>query len=226
MLRQIQRDFDAAIAARTIVARHGVDLRLWNPGDRGGGEHQEEGPIRVVAVGRLHPSKGHQDLLRATALLVASGCSLRVEIAGGGPYAAELEALIASLGLTGVASLLGPMSEEAIRDLLGTGDIFVVASHAEALGVVYMEAMALGLPVVGTTTDGALEVVEHGVCGLLVPPGNVEALAAAIEELAENPKRRRAFGLCGRQRAEALFDSRIGAGIVSREIAAILSAET
>jgi glycosyltransferase involved in cell wall biosynthesis len=118
------------------------------------------------------------------------------------------------------------MSEEAIRDLLGTGDIFVVASHAEALGVVHMEAMALGLPVVGTTTDGALEVVEHGVCGLLVPPGNVEALAAAIEELAENPKRRRAFGLCGRQRAEALFDSRIGAGIVSREIAAILSAET
>ncbi len=77
MLRQIQRDFDAAIAARTIVARHGVDLRLWNPGDRVGGEHQEEGPIRVVAVGRLHPSKGHQDLLRATALLVASGCSLR-----------------------------------------------------------------------------------------------------------------------------------------------------
>lgn len=226
MLRQIQRDFDAAIAARTIVARHGVDLRLWNPGDRGGGEHQEEGPIRVVAVGRLHPSKGHQDLLRATALLVARGCSLRVEIAGGGPYAAELEALIASLRLTGVASLLGPMSEEAIRDLLGSGDIFVVASHAEALGVVYMEAMALGLPVVGTTTDGALEVVEQGVCGLLVPPGNVEALAAAIEALAGDPERRRAFGLRGRQRAEAFFDSRIGAGIVSREITAILSAVT
>ena len=268
MLRQIQREFAPAIAARTRVARHGVDPRLWNPGDRGseresertggglsdpfaergggngnlagvdvikrggndmercGDENQGDGPLRVVTVGRLHPSKGHQDLLRATAMLVARGRALRVEIAGGGPYAAELEGLIASLGLTGIARLLGPLSEEAVRDLLRTGDLFVVASHAEALGVVYMEAMALGLPVVGTTTDGALEVVEQGSSGLLVPPGDVAALAAAIEALAGDPERRRACGLRGRQRAEALFDSRIGAGIVSREIAAILSAET
>ncbi len=271
MLRQIQREFAPAIAARTRVARHGVDPHLWNPGERGteweiekagekggdpdtkhggsmgdqggvdkikrggneiercGDENQGEkgeSPLRVVTVGRLHPSKGHQDLLHATAMLVARGCSLRVEIAGGGPYSAELEALIASLGLTGIAKLLGPLSEEAVRDLLRTGDLFVVASHAEALGVVYMEAMALGLPVVGTTTDGALEVVEQGGSGLLVAPGDVAALAAAIEELADDPERRRAFGARGRERAEALFDSRIGAGIVSREIAAILSTET
>ena len=86
--------------------------------------------------------------------------------------------------------------------------------------------MALGLPVVGTTTDGALEVVEQGGSGILVPPGDVAALAAAIEELAGGPERRRAFGARGRKRAEALFDSRIGASIVSREITAILSRVT
>jgi glycosyltransferase involved in cell wall biosynthesis/GR25 family glycosyltransferase involved in LPS biosynthesis len=145
------------------------------------------GPASILAVGRLLPYKGYPMLLEAAALLRDQGVDLRVDIAGGGDQLAELEALRARLGLEDVVTFLGQRSPAEINALWQAADIGAMPSVTEGLPLALVEAMAQGRPMVATRAGGIPEVLRHEENGLLVDVGDVEALAADIRRLIEDP---------------------------------------
>jgi glycosyltransferase involved in cell wall biosynthesis len=107
------------------------------------------------------------------------------------------------LGLQDDVRFLGRLAEP--RELLWASDLFVMPSINEGLGVAALEAMACGLPIVGSAVGGLREVVEHDVNGILVPAGDSEQLASAITVLISSPERRAAMGAAGRARVVERF---------------------
>ncbi|HWW74534.1 MAG TPA: glycosyltransferase family 4 protein, partial [Pyrinomonadaceae bacterium] len=123
-----------------------------------------------------------------------------------GSYRARLECLIAELKLEGRAHLLGQIDEDEVPALLASLDLFVSASRTESFGMAMVEALACGVPVVATATEGAREIVEDGVTGSLVPVGDVNKLASAVAALLEDEGRRRRLGEGAREVAAERFD--------------------
>ena len=136
----------------------------------------------VVCVGRLSAQKGHLLLLEAFESLVGSGVPGRLVLVGDGELREEIETHIESAGLQARVHITGWQSEAEVRDHLLRARALVLASFAEGLPVVIMEAMALKRPVIATRIAGIPELVRHGEDGWLVTPGNVPGLAAALRE--------------------------------------------
>jgi glycosyltransferase involved in cell wall biosynthesis len=172
--------------------------------DQGASAH----PLRVINVGRLVPLKGQAVLIDAVAELVARGLAVELEIIGDGPDRERLEQIAQAHGLNGAVRFIGPIGQDEIRDRYAWADVLCVPSFAEGLPVVLMEAMAMEKPVVATQIMGIPELVENGTNGLLVPPGRVDALAAALGQLAEgtSSEQRLAMGRAGRAKVTAEFD--------------------
>ena len=150
--------------------------------------------LRIFSCGRLNLVKGHQDHMAAVRQMLDAGQDIQLEIAGedddgGNGYRQVLEARIAELGLENNVRLLGAIDADAVRDKLLAAHMFVLASWAEPLGVVYMEAMSCGLPTIGTAAGGVPELISDGVDGILVPPQDPQALAQAITAIAADPAR-------------------------------------
>lgn len=156
------------------------------------------GPL-FLTVARLDAQKGHDVLLRAAALVPG----VQFALAGEGPERSSLEEFTAELGLGDRVRFLGSRTD--VPALLATADAFVLSSHVEGSPLAILEAMAAGKPVIATAIGGTDEVVEHGQTGLLVPQGDVEALAAAMRELAEDSALRMRLGAMARVRAEQQF---------------------
>lgn len=189
-----------------VVIPCGVD-----PGEFDWSRHREPDIFTIVAVGRLVPKKGFDDLVRATALLVETGLPVRCRVLGDGPERGTLTDLTDSLGLAGVVELAGAVSPAEVRDALEEATVFclpcVVASDGDrdSQPVVVKEAMAMGLPVVGTTAVGMPEMVDDQV-GRLVPPRDPPALSQALAELARmSPEERRSLGSAARRRVQERF---------------------
>jgi L-malate glycosyltransferase len=155
----------------------------------------------VAAVGSLIPRKGHDVLLRALALLRPG--SARLAIAGDGPERPALERLAAELGVAGQVAFLGYCADPG--PLYRAADIVALASRGEALPLVLLEAGCLARPVVATAVGGVAEAVADGVTGLLVPPDDPPALAAALARLVGEPATRARMGAAGRERVLARF---------------------
>jgi glycosyltransferase involved in cell wall biosynthesis len=204
LLDQIHREFPDLAAGQALLGRIGVDTRKWLPG-----RHDDDS--RIVTVGRMHPSKGHDILLRAVKEVTRARPDVTLCMIGDGPQRAELEALADKLGLRNRVIFTGSASEDQIIEELRRADIFALASHAEPLGVVFMEAMSMAVATIGTAAGGVNEIITDGSDGLLVPPGDVAAMASAIRTLLDNTSRRRALGAAGRNTIVRNFDSRIGA---------------
>ncbi|MET4103146.1 colanic acid/amylovoran biosynthesis glycosyltransferase [Roseovarius sp. MBR-78] len=173
-------------------------------------------PVRLFSCARLNVVKGHQDLLAALRLLRDAGIDAELDIAGeddagGSGYRAELEARIAALGLGEHARLLGAVDGDEVRHRLMAADVFVLASWHEPLGVAYMEAMAAGVPVVGTAAGGVEELITDGETGLLVPPKDPARLAAALRRLAGDPALCLRLSAVGRAHVVAGYDCARGA---------------
>lgn len=173
-------------------------------------------PLRLFSCGRLHRVKGHQDLLTSLRLLLDRGIDVQLDIAGeddagGSGYRAELQAHLDALDLSAHARLLGAVSGAEVRRHLLAADVFVLASWHEPLGVAYMEAMACGVPTIGTDAGGVHELIDHGESGLLVPPQSPEVLAEAIAMLADDPALCARFSKAGRARVVQDFRSSQGA---------------
>ncbi|MEJ5246812.1 MAG: glycosyltransferase [Caldilinea sp.] len=161
--------------------------------------------LLVLFVGRLRHYKGVDVLIDAAARLSASAHFL---IVGVGPLAAALQHQAQRNGVADRVHFLGELSDEAVTALYHAADVFALPStnRAETFGIVQLEAMACGLPVICTELGtGTSYVNQHGVTGLVVPPQNPEALAAALRQLLEHPEQRRAFGAAGRRRVEQAF---------------------
>lgn len=206
-------------ACKVDVAAMGVDLAVF----------QRRVPYlaarsaqvcRVASCGRLHRGKGHQDLIRAVAMLRVAGMPVELTVLGEGPARDELERLVAELGLAGHVRLRGAVSEQVVRDVLENTCVFALGSHDEAIGVATMEAMAMELPVVVTDVGGVRELVRDGIDGLLVPPQNPGAMAAALRRLIDNGEWGRRLGQSGSRRVKDLFGSYVSAKALARRLGA------
>ena len=156
---------------------------------------------RLLCVGRLIPIKGHDVLLRAVARARRVVRELTLDIAGSGPLEAELRSQAAELGLDGAVRFLGQVSSVPYTE----SAVVVVPSLGEGFGMVALEAMERGRPVLASDVGGLPEIVADGETGLVVPAGDADALAWAIAELAANLPRSAALGAAGRARALADF---------------------
>lgn len=158
------------------------------------------GCFNVLCVARLDQSerdKGVEHLLRAVAQLDLS-LDCRLTLIGDGNYRAELEALASELGLKRRVRFLGSIGDESLWDNYRQATLFALPSAKEGFGLVYLEAMAFSLPVIAASARGAVDVVEHGKAGLLVPFADVDALRSAIDYLIRNPDARQEMGQYGR----------------------------
>jgi glycosyltransferase involved in cell wall biosynthesis len=159
----------------------------------------EDSVPRLLCVGRLIPIKGHIVLLRAFAAARAQVPGLKLDIAGRGPLEPALRALVKELGVAEAVRFLGHVSP--IQGAIEGSAIVVVPSMGEGFGMVALEAMERARPVIAAEIGGLGELVEHGVTGLLVPPGESEPFADAIVQLAGDLQRAAQMGEEGRKRA-------------------------
>lgn len=164
----------------------------------------------IVFVGRLVEVKGVDDLLAAVDRLGATHAGVRVRIVGDGPRMAELRAAVERTGAP--VELLGRLSSRQVAQELGRAAVFcapsrtTAAGQEEAFGIVYLEAGLHGLPVVAYRHGGVPEAVADGETGLLAPEGDVDALAANLRALLDDPARAAAMGRAGRERVLREFD--------------------
>ncbi len=156
------------------------------------------------AVGGLRAQKAYDVLFRAAVLLKQTHPDLRVLIAGEGPEKQKLEALILELGLGDTVTLLGRRLD--VPDLLAALDVAVCSSDYEGSPLSVMEYMEAGLPIVATRVGGVPDLIDDGVHGLLVDPGDPAQLARAVVDLLADPPRAAAMGARARERRRAEFD--------------------
>lgn len=159
------------------------------------------GAFVIGTVGRLTAIKGHRYLLEAAAKLIREIPELVCVVVGEGEMHRKLEEQTAALGMGG--RVIFPGWRENVGTYMSALDIFVMPSLNEGMGRVVVEAMASGRPVVASNVGGLKNLVNQGENGILVPPGDAEALAAAIRMLYRHPERRRAMGVEGRKMAPA-----------------------
>jgi glycosyltransferase involved in cell wall biosynthesis len=209
--RRLIRDECGRDAARKVTVVHcGADTALFHPR-----AHREvTGALAVVCLASFEEVKGHRYLLDACRLLLDCGVDLDCRLVGDGPLRRELETRIAELDLGAHVHLEGPRPRPEVVEILARADVAVCPSvftskgDREGIPVALMEAMASGLAVVASDISGIPELVEDGVTGMLVPPGDSGALADAIAQLEDDPALRARLGEAARARVERDFDLR------------------
>lgn len=209
ILRELQAE--GIPAEKLLLIHNGIDSQVFIESmiERRDARTQlrlSQSALVLTSVANLYPYKGHADLLEALHLLkdrlpaewtlLVAGC----DIDGG---ADRLRSLTEKLTLTRHVQYLGPRGD--IPAILSAADIHISASHYEGFPNNVLEAMCASLPVVGTAVGGVPEQVVEGATGLLVPPHDPQALAAAILVLAGDPSRRQALGKAGRERVVQQF---------------------
>jgi glycosyltransferase involved in cell wall biosynthesis len=176
---------------------------------------------RLVCVSRLVPRKGIADAIRAMSLL-PERLDTELIVVGGADAAdvqrdeeaARLAELADALGVGDRVELRGRLGTEEVAAVMRSADVVVCAPWYEPFGIVPVEAMACGVPVVGTAVGGLLDTVVEGTTGLLVPPQRPERLAAALDELLRDPHRRRRMGSAGARRANGYRWPRVAAAVL------------
>ena len=220
LLKQVHEQFRESLLPTIGLAPMGVDsekfrrVRCYEP-------WTGDGPIRLFSCGRLNFTKGHQDLIKAVAMLRRDGMDVRLEIAGedeagGRGYHRQLDDLIGDLHLRDSVVLLGALDEENVLNCLNSAHLFVLASHQEPLGVAIMEAMSCGTPVVATNLGGVPELIEHNVNGYLIPPKDPKVLADAIRHVVTDHLLIKRFCASARSRIVERFSSCRSAGELVR----------
>ncbi len=191
-------------AGKVVRIKNGVDTEKFHPASDKSVLREKLGIPRegfvVGAVGRLDAVKDYGTLIRAAG---RAGDGMLLMIVGSGPCREELEQAAGAEGLGERMRFLGERAD--VPAVLGAMDVFVLPSIAEGMSNTILEAMACGLPVVATRVGGNPELVEEEVTGVLVPPGDPEKLAAAIQTYRNDPSLSRAHGEAGREKAVSSF---------------------
>ncbi|MBM3205009.1 glycosyltransferase family 4 protein [Candidatus Uhrbacteria bacterium] len=206
--RSSARHFFATHLDRVVELPFGIDTEFFSPGP----SHRErflipaDAPTLLFVGGldRAHSFKGVEELFRAFAMLDPSTHLIMI---GDGDVRTVYESIARESGFESRVHFLGRVDDETVRDAYRSADVFVFpsTSEAEAFGLVAVEAEACGLPVVASSLPGVRTVVRHQETGFLVPPKDVEALAAAIKQLLSDAPMRRTFGERGRALAQERF---------------------
>jgi D-inositol-3-phosphate glycosyltransferase len=206
----------------------GVDLAHFSPD---GPAEARARRYRVLSVGRLVPRKGVGTAIEAVAALAAEGLDVELVVVGGGDTSdgrdPELERL-AGIAAQSIApdriDLRGQLPQGALPELYRSADVVVCAPWYEPFGIVPLEAMACGVPVVASSVGGLIDSVVDGVTGRHVPPRDAAAVAEAIRTLLLDEPTRRQFGANGRRRAARYAWSRIAADSERSYLATIATA--
>lgn len=190
--RSVRETFDIAAGAVGVV-EPGVGVVASAPAKE---PRDKDGPLRLLSVGSLIPRKDHATLLKAVDRLAPR--DLRLDIAGSADldpaHAGEIRALIARLGLEEKVVLHGALPREGLDALYRSADLFVLTTRYEGYGMAFVEAMAHGLPVIATGAGAVSDTVPE-TAGLVLPVGDVAAVADALARLADTPQDRHAFSL-------------------------------
>ncbi|EDN66748.1 glycosyl transferase, group 1 family protein [Beggiatoa sp. PS] len=184
------------------VSRLGVDPNQFTPRPF----RQQPEPFEILCVGRLVPEKGQFILIQAVTNILAQKRQLRLRIVGDGPERQTLEDEVKKQGLTEQIIFEGAVNQDQILEFYNGADVFVLASFAEGLPIVLMEAMSMEIPCITTNITGIPELMINGKEGLLVPASATKALIEAILLLMDNPKLRDQIGQAGRQRILEHYD--------------------
>lgn len=188
------------------VLGNGVNVELFRP------KAERTAPPKpyFLTVARLAPRKGLRDLVACAETVARHYPTHRFLVAGTGPLASDLKRDIEARGLQERVILLGHVgNRQQLIDLYQNATAFVHPAHYEGLPTVLLEAMACGCPAVATAVSGALDVVQDGENGLLVPVRNPKAMAGAIGRLIENPALCRKLGTAARNTIEARYAWRV-----------------
>jgi D-inositol-3-phosphate glycosyltransferase len=203
-----------ADAAKIAIVPPGVDLSRFHLAEEQKDREQEAAKTRlgvpcgnhnILFAGRIEPLKGIETLLLAMSILVErypdAAKNASVAIIGGDPWADTLEAemgrlqaLRAELGITDLVTFLGAKDQDTLPAYYAAAEMVVMPSHYESFGMVALEAMAMGTPVIASEVGGLTHLIQHGVNGFHVPSHNPEALAARILQLLESPLLRKKLG--------------------------------
>jgi colanic acid/amylovoran biosynthesis glycosyltransferase len=205
MARQIRRL--GCPDGKIRVIHHGIPLERYPFAPR---RAPETGPVIILTAGRLIPKKGPTDLARAFARLCRDGIDVRLRIAGDGPLRPAMEAILSDAGCRDRADFLGRVEPGQLAEEMRQAHLFCLPSRVgpdgDSEGIPNVkEAMAIGLPVVSTDHAGIPELVEEGVCGYLVPEGDVTGLSDRLRCLIHRPEQWAAMGRAGRARVEAEY---------------------
>ena len=204
------RRADCAVYVSDALRRHGIELAgphraiVIPIGIESHPDRSATPPERftICTVTRLIARKRIDHLIRVFARLVAQQPAALV-IVGDGPERPALVELVRSLGIERHVELTGALDARAAQARMARASVMALPSIRESLGAVYLEAMALGVPALGTRGEGIADHVEHGASGILVPPEDDDALFAELRALADDPERARRIGAEGRRRFEA-----------------------
>jgi glycosyltransferase involved in cell wall biosynthesis len=209
LARQVEIEQTGVSPDKVVTIHNGIDVGKFSyPGPQSPAQVRDsfgipKGVPLVGTVGRFRPQKGLADLLAAMVQVRHLIPSARLLLVGGGELLDDLETKALSSGLGTAVTFAGMRSD--VPKILAALDVFVSSSLWEGMPNAILEAMAAGLPVVATAVGGTPEVVEDGVTGLLVPPGDPKALAEAIACLLQDIDLRQQMGQAGRGRVTQHF---------------------
>jgi glycosyltransferase involved in cell wall biosynthesis len=188
---------------KIVVIPTGVDVSRYESSD------QDRHVGRLLYVGNAKPYLGLEILLKALKIVVEANPNAHLVIVEGDTFSRyKIDHWLQQMELEDSVYVVGDISEEELAEEYGKAEIMVVPALAGGLGVRCLEAMACGLPVVGTRVHGVEEIVEDDSTGILVPPGDVNALADSIISLLRDSERRHELGERGRFNATRKYDSR------------------
>lgn len=204
MKHEIARLFDRP-GTKIRVIPNGVELENIQIGIDQTPQREGDGKT-IIFLGRLVPEKGVQVLIAALPGIIEAVGVVRLVIAGKGPYQEELEKLAASLGVGKHVSFVGFVDDESRNRLLSQAAVAVFPSLYEPFGIVALEAMAAGVPVIVSDTGGLRDIIEHGIDGYLAPPGNAEMLGYYVSELIRHPELAQHFSKRARRNVFVKFN--------------------
>ena len=185
--------------AECLLIPNGVDVDRFKPVQT----VPEDGPLKILCVGRLIERKGQHHLIDAVKRLKDEGVDVRLDLVGTGDARSANEAQVARLGLSEQIRFLGYVPREEISRYYAAAHVFVLPSYNEGMSVALLEAMASGLAVLVTPTGGTPELVDHGVNGKIFDWADVEQLTKLLRELAMDRSVARRMGEASRLRARS-----------------------
>lgn len=221
--RDVEQAYQLTLAPeRTERHPFGIGPATATPAER------PEQPLRLLYLGRFETRKGIDTLMQALPALMQANPQLRVTLAGdnrlpgpdGQTYLERFRQQHRAADWFGRIEAPGLLDEAQLQQAYADCDIFVAPSRYESFGLIYLEAMRYGKPCVGCASGGVVELVEHEHTGLLVPPADSQALAAAIQRLLDDSELRARYGAAGLERFAARFTLQAFAGRLAKALRA------